>query len=143
MVKPQQPELRRSDRGATSDDAAKPRLSAPNAPGTDTPGGRGVPEDNVPGHHPDHEQDKPSGRDFAAKSHALAESEAYEPPTPENEVLDLTQVESDEMHEAPPPKGASTTPVERAVGLAGKSLGIGFTIAGAVIGQVRKRLPKR
>src|SRR5688572_31702756 len=98
MVKPQQPELRRSDRGATSDDAAKPRLSAPNAPGTDTPGGRGVPEDNAPGHHPDHEQDKPSGRDFAAKTHALAESEEYEPPSPESEVLDLSQVEPDDVH---------------------------------------------
>lgn len=100
-----------------------------------------VPEANAPGHHPDHEQDKPSGRDFAAKSHALAESEGYEPPTPENEVLDVTQVEGDEMHDVPPPKAAPTTPVERAVGFAGKSLGIGFTIAGAVIRQVRRRLP--
>src|SRR4051794_36959872 len=98
MVKPQQPELRRSDRGATSDDAAKPRLSAPSTPGVDAPGGRGVPEDNLPGHHPDHEQDKPSGRDFAAKTHALAQSEEYEPPSAENEVLDLTQVATDGVH---------------------------------------------
>jgi hypothetical protein len=26
-----------------------------------------VPEDNVPGHHPDHEQDKPAGADFVRK----------------------------------------------------------------------------
>ena len=103
MVKPQQPELRRSDRGATSDDAAKRRLSAPNTPGTDAPGGRDVPEDNVP---------------------------------------DLTQVEGDRVHDAPPPR-ARTTPVERALGLAGKSLGFGFAVVGAVISQARKRLPRR
>ena len=37
-----------------------------------------IPEDNVPGHHPRHEQDKPSGRDFVAKMHALAQEDAYE-----------------------------------------------------------------
>jgi hypothetical protein len=143
MVKPQQPELRRSDRGATSDDAAKPRLSAPNGPGADSPGGRGIPEDNLPGHHPDHEQDKPSGQDFVAKTHALAESENYEAPSPENEVLDLTQVVTDGVHHTP-------SPVERAVSLAGKSLsitgksiGFGFNVAGTVLGEVRKRLPRR
>ena len=92
MVNPQQPELRRSERGATSDDAAKERLSAPQ----EAPGGNAlgqVPEDNQPGHHPPVEQDKPSGADFVAKMHALAQEDSYEAPSPENEVLDLTQLE--------------------------------------------------
>ena len=56
MSKPQQPELRRSERGATDDDSAK--LKAEKASGGDSPTGW-VPPDNRPGHHPDHEQDKP------------------------------------------------------------------------------------
>lgn len=31
-----------------------------------------LPEDNTPGHHPDHEQDKPSGDAFVAKLHEHA-----------------------------------------------------------------------
>ena len=137
MVKPQQPELRRSDRGATSDDASKERLTAPHTPGIDGAGARGVPEDNVPGHHPDHEQDKPSGRDFVAKTHALASVDEYEPPSAEDEVLDLTDIER-----------RSPTPVERAVAIAGTSFGVGMKVAGTslkvaggVYRQVRKRLP--
>jgi hypothetical protein len=57
MTKPQQPELRRSGRGATDDDSAKAKASS------DLPGGGAgvapVPPDNMPGHHPEHEQDKP------------------------------------------------------------------------------------
>jgi hypothetical protein len=53
---PQQPELRRNGKGATDPGSAKARVS-------DTPGASGapgpVPEDNQPGHHPEHEQDKP------------------------------------------------------------------------------------
>jgi hypothetical protein len=135
MVKPQQPELRRSDRGATSDDAAKPRLSAPNTPGIDGPAGRGVPEDNIPGHHPDHEQDKPSGRDFVAKTHALAQSDQeYEAPSPQNEVLDVTQARPDEVH-------GSRSPVDRAMAIAGGGVGLGLRLAGTVYREVRKRLP--
>lgn len=56
---PQQPELRRSGTGATDQEAAELRA------GDDfdeTPGGLGpVPEANRPGHHPEHEQDKPEG----------------------------------------------------------------------------------
>ena len=139
MVKPQQPELRRSDRGATSDDAAKPRLSAPNAPGTDGPGVRGVPEDNRPGHHPDHDQDKPSGQDFVAKTHALAQEGSYEPPSPQDEVFDLTQI--DHGHKSP---------ADRALAVAGAGVGVGMKVAGTGVklagfafGEIRKRLPRR
>lgn len=136
MVKPQQPELRRSDRGATSDDATKERLTAPSIPGVDAAGGP-VPEANLPGHHPPQEQDKPSGRDFVAKMHALAQEEQYEAPTPESEVLDLTQVEADHVHGGSTPHGAVSERAERLAHLAGKP----FAIAGSVLGAVRDHLP--
>jgi hypothetical protein len=53
---PQQPELRRSGKGATDPASAKARVFEP--PGASGDAGP-VPEDNQPGHHPEHEQDKP------------------------------------------------------------------------------------
>ena len=54
--KPQQPELRRSGRGATDDDSAKIKAEA--AESGDEPQGW-VPPDNRPGHRPEKDQDKP------------------------------------------------------------------------------------
>ena len=56
MTKPQQPEIRRSERGATDDDSAKIKADEAKSEG----GHQGwVPPDNRPGHHPEQEQDKP------------------------------------------------------------------------------------
>lgn len=61
MTNPQQPELARSRKGATSDDSVKSRISEMKAD-TSGPGPMGpIPEDNQPGHHPEVEQDKPAG----------------------------------------------------------------------------------
>lgn len=57
MTSPQQPELRRSGLGSTEQDAAE--LRAGDVPGEGAQGLGPVPEDNRPGHHPEHEQDKP------------------------------------------------------------------------------------
>jgi hypothetical protein len=64
MSKPQQPELHRSGLGATDPASAK----AAEVGGAGRPAGAGgpVPEDNVPGHHPQDEQDKPQGPPFGA-----------------------------------------------------------------------------
>lgn len=135
MVNPQQPELRRSDRGATSDDATKERRAGPNAPGTGAVGGP-VPPANTPGHHPEHEQDKPSGRDFVAKTHALAAEADYVAPSPADEVLDLTQIDADHVHTGADP----SRPVDRAdrlAALAGKP----FALVGHALSAVRDRLP--
>src|SRR5437660_3480554 len=60
MAKPQQPELHRSGRGATDPASAKAVADVGGAP--DSGGDTGpVPEGNVPGHHPKHDQDKPEG----------------------------------------------------------------------------------
>jgi hypothetical protein len=57
MTKPQQPEIARSGRGEVDPNAVKTRHDE------DLPSGSGntgpIPEDNLPGHHPDKEQDKP------------------------------------------------------------------------------------
>jgi hypothetical protein len=60
MSTPQQPELHRSGRGATDPASAK---AAAEVGGAMTEGGASgpVPDDNRPGHHPEHEQDKPEG----------------------------------------------------------------------------------
>jgi hypothetical protein len=58
VPKPQQPELRRSDYGATSDDSLKIKASVQEQPNIEGRGGP-IPADNVPGHHPEREQDKP------------------------------------------------------------------------------------
>lgn len=61
MTNPQQPELARSRKGATSDDSVKSRLNGAKADASG-PGPMGpIPEDNQPGHHPEVEQDKPTG----------------------------------------------------------------------------------
>lgn len=67
MAKPQQPELARSGRGAVDPHAVKEQLTAPTTGGGETDPGGPIPEDNLPGHHPEHDQDKPSGDAFVAK----------------------------------------------------------------------------
>lgn len=58
MTNPQQPELGRSGKGATTEGSAKSKVSdRPRSSGPTGP----VPEDNLPGHHPEVEQDKPTG----------------------------------------------------------------------------------
>ena len=59
MNRPQQPELARSRRSATDPAGAKGK-AAVGAPADTRPVGP-VPEENLPGHRPDHDQDKPDG----------------------------------------------------------------------------------
>lgn len=55
---PQQPELRRSGRGDTSQDTRHAKQEARGLPKTKGKRGK-VPEENRPGHHPEEEQDQP------------------------------------------------------------------------------------
>lgn len=87
MAKPQQPELRRSGRVAALDpDATETVLGATDRPSTKGSAGP-VPEEQRPGHKPDHEQDKPDLDDFAARLGIVPEGE--EPP-------DAPRVEDDD-----------------------------------------------
>jgi hypothetical protein len=56
MSTPQQPELHRSGKGATDPKSAKGHVDSPAAEQGDA---GPVPPENRPGHHPEHDQDKP------------------------------------------------------------------------------------
>jgi hypothetical protein len=79
MAKPQSPELRRSGRTPDLDpDNVGTRLGAAGRPSTTSGGGGPVPPENRPGHHPDHDQDRPDPTEFARRTHELAERRAAE-----------------------------------------------------------------
>jgi hypothetical protein len=77
MANPMQPELRRSEQvEALSPNATAGRQAArdhPSKGGSDTIGP--IPEDNLPGSHPDHEQDQPDPDSFAAKLGIVSDTE--------------------------------------------------------------------
>lgn len=80
MTNPQQPELARSRKGATSDDSAKAHVAGVRVD-RDGPGPMGpVPEDNQPGHHPEVEQDKPTGPPPVPKARRAPPKIAPSPP---------------------------------------------------------------
>jgi hypothetical protein len=67
MARPQSPELRRSGTTpAFEPDNIASRLEARDRP-TSKGGSGPVPEENEPGHHPDHDQDQPDLDAFAAR----------------------------------------------------------------------------
>ena len=59
MTNPQQPEIGRSRLGDVDQNAFEIRAGETN-PMNEPPFGK-VPEENQPGHHPEHDQDKPEG----------------------------------------------------------------------------------
>lgn len=61
MTKPQQPELHRSGKGSTDQDAAEMRAGDQPQPADDSL--EPVPEENRPGHRPPRDQDKPAPPD--------------------------------------------------------------------------------
>jgi hypothetical protein len=102
-----------------------------------------IPEDNLPGHHPEHEQDKPTGQDFVAKTHALAQEEQYEPATTEDVVVDLRQVEPASRTGSGP---GETDRVERVAAMAGRtvegSIKMAAKLTGAAFSTVLDRVPR-
>jgi hypothetical protein len=80
MTTPQQPELARSRRSEVDPAAAKTRTGGPTtAKGRTGP----VPEDNLPGHHPEEEQDKPAGPPPRPKARAPKKTAPAQPPRPQ------------------------------------------------------------
>lgn len=134
MAKPQQPELRRSGTVPALDpDAVASDIEARRKPSARGEAGP-VPEENLPGHHPPKDQDKPSGDRFLAKVRGrIAEDQG-----------DGAEVEAaDRSHEQPPltadahPGGRERSTVVRAGMLAAGALGAAF----GVVRAVRKRTP--
>lgn len=120
MAKPQQPEVRRSGRVPALDpDATEAARSADRHRGVTDPNAP-IPEDQRPGHHPDHDQDKPDLDDFAARLGVASEG---------NEPEDAPHVDD----EAPPPESSRSRP-------SGKLLLLGPAIGFVVVRRVVRRL---
>ena len=101
MARPQQPELARSGKGASDPASAKARAEVEHAPpGSGAPGP--VPDANAPGHHPDHDQDRPVER-FAAKAAKLAARSRRPRPG-----VDAVQTEVGTAKTSPPKAGRAT-----------------------------------
>ena len=75
MAKPQQPELRRSERvPSLSPDASEAELSAQSVPATTDPDAP-IPEEQRPGHDPEFDQDKPDMDAMAERLGVVPEGE--------------------------------------------------------------------
>ena len=72
MATPQQPELHRSGHNAADEASPKTNLQAQRDDLQDDAPVGAVPEANQPGHHPDHDHDKPTEA-FVDKARKLAE----------------------------------------------------------------------
>lgn len=92
MAKPQQPELRRSERVPALDpDASESVLSAETVPSSTDPDGP-IPAEQRPGHRPEHEQDKPDMDAMAERLGVVPEGD--EP----DDAPSLTEVEPEEPY---------------------------------------------
>jgi hypothetical protein len=122
MPNPQNPELRRSEevlrpRPELGEDRHRQALRADQG----EPGGP-VPPGNQPGHHPDHDQDKPPLDDFAqamgirSDRDDEAEAEPPEPPAGEGEVAEPPASEAETEPAEPPTGEAAAEPTEPAAG---------------------------
>ena len=111
MAKPQQPEIARSGHNALD-----PAVEPPTTLGGDAGDLGRIPEDQLPGHHPAEEQDKPSGDAFLQKLHEHAASA-----------------------ESPSEPDTDTTESERADRLA-EAVGKPFEVAADLLQKVRDRL---
>ena len=74
MPNPQQPELSRSRRTPLDPDSIGSDLEAASTPVEDEATGP-VPRENQPGHHPEHDQDKPDAEEFLARAREGASAE--------------------------------------------------------------------
>jgi hypothetical protein len=127
MSKPQQPELARSGRGATDPHAVKTELTAPNQGGGERELGGPVPTGNLPGHHPEHDQDKPDGSAFIEKMHRLAEEEPASRLDDDAEVVHLREEERPTAEDGLADRLATAA-------------GTPFKVAGDALQKVRDRL---
>ena len=127
MAKPQQAELRRSGKVPALDpDASVAKLSAQDVPSTSGPDGA-IPEEQRPGHHPDHEQDKPDLDKFAQRLGIVSDEE--EPP-------EAPRVEEDSEVTRRKPKVERTPDTERAGAKSGPDKRTFSPIGLALVGPV-------
>lgn len=126
MVTPQEPGLERSGLSAADPASAKGKVGS--RPRTSGRTGR-IPADNQPGHHPDHEQDKPLDK-FVARAEAQAreaQEHRVEPQVAEHRVAQAEPraVESGSRSEAGAESDASTGSSPAEVFAGGAATGAG------------------
>ncbi|MFP5577412.1 MAG: hypothetical protein ACLGIZ_04130 [Acidimicrobiia bacterium] len=145
MAKPQQPELRRSGFVPALDpDATESRLDAHERPGTSGPGGP-VPEDQRPGHHPDHDQDKPDLDKFAARLGIVPDDETppEAPHVEEDSTVTRLQPKAEPASDAASPQRAKAEPRQEQrtfspIGLVLVGPLTGFLVAKRVLRQLKR-----
>jgi hypothetical protein len=138
MAKPQQAELRRSGKVPALDpDATESRLEAHDRPGISGPTGP-IPEDQQPGHRPEHDKDKPDLDKFAQRLGIVSDEE--EPPEAPHVEEDskVTRLKP-KVERTPTPK--TKTEEKRTfspIGLALVGPVTGFLVAKKVLEQIKK-----
>ncbi|QGG95891.1 hypothetical protein [Actinomarinicola tropica] len=130
-MSPAQPEVHRSGRTPLDPDHADTQVEVEHRAPRDEPGGGPVPEDNRPGHHPDHEQDKPDLDEFAAKFGTAPSEEGGDEP-------------GDGSESATDREAASTSPVDRgrsaletAASVVSGGISAGAAVAGPLVSGAR------
>lgn len=138
MAKPQQAELRRSGKVPALDpDASVAKLSAQDTPGSSGSEGA-IPEDQRPGHHPEHEQDKPDMDKFAERLGIVSEEE--EPPEAPHVEEDskVTRLQPKAEAKAKKAEAKADKPSFSPIGLALVGPVTGFLIAKKIIKRLRR-----
>lgn len=138
MAKPQQAELRRSGKVPALDpDASVAKLSAQDTPGTSGSEGS-IPEDQRPGHHPEHEQDKPDMDKFAERLGIVSEDE--EPPEAPHvdEDSKVTRLQPKAEAKKAEAKAKADKPSFSPIGLALVGPVTGFLIAKKVLKGIKR-----
>lgn len=90
-MSPAQPEIHRSGRTPLDPDHVETQVEVERHAPHDEPGGGPIPEGNQPGHHPEHDQDKPDLDEFAAKFGTAPPDERAstdDAPAPEDDTAD-------------------------------------------------------
>ena len=140
MAKPQQPELRRSGMVEALDpDATEAKRSADRRrPVTDPKAP--IPEDQRPGHHPDHDQDKPDLNKFAERLGVA--KEGSEPETAPH--VEPDRIESRDVHVENGRIEVVTADDRKSSGLPGvKFLFLGPAIGYVVIRRIVQEIHRR
>lgn len=140
MAKPQQPELRRSGKVEALDpDATEAKRAADRRLTVTDPNGP-VPEDQQPGHHPDHDQDKPDLAKFAERLGVA--KEGAEPETAAH--VEPDRIESRDVH-VENGKVTVVTPDDRhRSGLPGVKFlflgpAIGYVVVRRIVQEIKRR----
>lgn len=134
-MSPAQPEVHRSGRTPLDPDHADTQVEVEHRAPRDEPGGGPIPEDNRPGHHPDHEQDKPDLDDFAAKFGTSAHDEGEGPTATGDDRAEPGRDRDESRVDSAMDRGRSA--VETATTIVSGGIAAGAAVAGPAFSALR------